>query len=151
MHFSNLNYFINVKKKTNKIEKNIILLLVLFIGVSSKVFFSYEEVLNKVVKDAENLNNIMMKNKEYKKSAKYMIDNTYLLFNILSSNYINGQINENQKESYLLINGDEKLINDIIQDLSSLEQLKVKNVEFYIKGSGLKEAKLTFGEYINEE
>lgn len=151
MYFHNYDYLVNMKKKSDKSQKYSILFLILIIVVFYRIFYSYQEKLNMINQKYESISNTLRITKEYKNNINKVIENTSYLSKILSSNSVKGQIAGSNNESQLILNGNEKLINRIIQDISKEEKLNIKNIEFYIRGSGNKEAKITFGEYVYEE
>jgi|GEM_PF-5234829 len=151
MYFRSFDYLINLKKRNHKYQKYSILFLILLVIVSYRILYTYEENLNNVLKRYESINSSLKTSKEYNNNVKQVIENASFLSNILSSNDVNGNIVGSAKESQLLLNGDQNLVSNIIQDISKSEKLSIRDMEFYIRGSGNKEAKLTFGEYIHEE
>ena len=151
MYFRSFDYLINVKKRNEKYQKYSILFLILLIVISYRILYSYEENLSNILKRYESISNFLKTSKEYNNNVTQVIENTFFLSNILSSNDVSGNIVGGAKESQLLLNGDQTLVNNIIQDISKSEKLSIRDIEFYIRGSGNKEAKLTFGEYIYEE
>ncbi|MCL2321639.1 MAG: hypothetical protein FWC47_05965 [Oscillospiraceae bacterium] len=151
MNFSNLNYYVNNKKKTLKIQKYTILFLILSVAVSFKVLSMLEGNLSKLTNEYSNINNIMLQNKKNNNSSKIMVENAFLLLNFLVDENITGRLNESMNESQLVLSGDEGLICNALKDIANIDKFKVKNIEFYGSGSEIKEVKLTFGEYLNEE
>ncbi len=146
MYFYNFEHISYSKKKHNRIERYLILFLVLITAIFYRVFAEFQDDFKNLKKESESVRTIITKNNDYKRKIASMTENTSFLTNLLSSDGVNGQINQQENESHIILSGNGNSINNIIDEVLKNENTKILNIEFFVKGSENKEVKITFGE-----